>query len=89
MGVLDKGHHHREERAVAVHVIILPLVPSHTQRAQYPVQIVNGALDRRADVDVQDRGLTSVALERGRERVVVDLAVEQRRDHLNWGGRPY
>jgi hypothetical protein len=46
---------------VAINVVILPLVPSHTQRAQDPIQIVDGALDRRADVDVQDRRLTTVA----------------------------
>ena len=46
---------------VAINVIVLPLVPSHTQRAQDPVQVVDGALDRRADVDVQDRRLTTVA----------------------------
>mmetsp|Transcript_18701 Transcript_18701/g.34632 ORF Transcript_18701/g.34632 Transcript_18701/m.34632 type:complete len:274 (-) Transcript_18701:155-976(-) len=79
---VDEGHHHGEQRAVAVDVVALAGDAELLEDAQDPVEVVHGALDGRADVHVDDDGPVDVLGDLGGQDVVVDLAHGQRRDGL-------
>ena len=81
-GKVDEREHHREEGAVAVNVEVLALVPLAAEDAEHAVEVVDGALDRRADVNVDDRRAPAVGREPPAELVIVDFAHRERGHRL-------
>mmetsp|Transcript_38084 Transcript_38084/g.89032 ORF Transcript_38084/g.89032 Transcript_38084/m.89032 type:complete len:246 (-) Transcript_38084:626-1363(-) len=53
-GEVDEGHHHGKQRAVAVDVEPVARVAVGVENTQHAVEVVDGAFDGGADVDVDD-----------------------------------
>ncbi len=71
---VDKGHHHGEEGSVAVDVKPVPGDVEVVEDAKDAIEVVDGALDGGADVDVDDDGPIAILFDLVGEDVVVDLA---------------
>mmetsp|Transcript_18301 Transcript_18301/g.56736 ORF Transcript_18301/g.56736 Transcript_18301/m.56736 type:complete len:437 (-) Transcript_18301:47-1357(-) len=74
IGARAKGSHHAEEGAVAVDIEPILVVALLAQHGNDAVQVVHRALDRGADVDVDDCGPRNVLPQPRSQLLQVDLA---------------
>mmetsp|Transcript_14032 Transcript_14032/g.28852 ORF Transcript_14032/g.28852 Transcript_14032/m.28852 type:complete len:233 (+) Transcript_14032:635-1333(+) len=71
---VNEGHHHCKEGAIAVDVEAFARNIEGLEDAEDAVEVVDGALDGGADVDVDDDWAVDVLLDLGGKDVVVDLS---------------
>lgn len=81
--LLEEGHHHAKQRAIAVDEETLFGEPVVLEDVQHTVQVVHCALHGGADVDVQDGGLVLVGSQVHGQVLIVNLT-SLKGLHLRW-----